>query len=174
MKFIVTAMISQESVNITSGAEAARSPLAQKIMGFPWASGVFIGPHFVTVTKQEWVDWDIIAEPLAELIKEHFNTGGVALLAMPADAPAGEDMNAELASDSPVVRHIKQILREEIRPAVAMDGGDIAFDRYEDGRVYLHMQGACSGCPSSAYTLKEGIETRLREAIPEIREVVSA
>lgn len=173
MKFIVTAMISRESVNITSAAEAARSPLAQKIMGFPWASGVFIGPHFVTVTKQEWVDWEIIAEPLSELIKEHFQTGGVALLEPTSSAP-DSDQNADLENDSPVVRQIKQILRDEIRPAVAQDGGDIAFDRYEDGRVYLHMQGACSGCPSSAVTLKEGIETRLREAIPEIQEVVSA
>jgi Fe-S cluster biogenesis protein NfuA len=173
MKFIVTAMISQESVNITSSAEAARSPLAQKIMGFPWASGIFIGPHFVTVTKQEWVDWDIIAEPLSEMIKEHFNTGGVALLAPVASEP-DSDQNADLPDDSAIVRQIKQILRDEIRPAVAQDGGDIAFDRYEEGRVYLQMQGACSGCPSSAYTLKEGIETRLREAIPEIQEVVSA
>src|SRR5688500_13855669 len=84
MKFIVTAMISRESVHITSAAEAARSPLAQKILGFPGAAGNFIGPHFVPVTKQEGVDWDIIAEPLSELIKEHFNTGGVALLELPA------------------------------------------------------------------------------------------
>jgi Fe-S cluster biogenesis protein NfuA len=173
MKFIVTAMISDESVNIASAAEASRSPLAQKILGFPWASGVFIGPHFVTVTKQEWVDWDIIADPLSELIKEHLQTGGAVLLPAAAEA-AGEDMNAEKPEDSAVVRQIKQILRDEIRPAVAMDGGDISFDRYENGRVYLHMQGACSGCPSSAYTLKEGIETRLREAIPEIQEVVAA
>lgn len=177
MKFILTAMISRESVNISSPAEAVRSPLAQKILGFPWASGIFIGPHFVTVTKQDWVDWDIIADPLSELIKEHFNTGGIALFELESsddDSAPSADQNAELETDSPVIRHIKQILRDEIRPAVAQDGGDIAFDRYEEGRVYLHMQGACSGCPSSAITLKEGIETRLREAIPEIQEVVSA
>ena len=167
MKFIVTAMIADESVNITSAGEATRSPLAQKILGFPWASGVFIGPHFVTVTKQDWVDWDIIAEPLSELIKEHLQTGGVVLL------PAVDTANDEVDGDTPVIRQIKTILRDEIRPAVAMDGGDIAFDRYEGGRLYLQMQGACSGCPSSAITLKEGIEVRMREAIPEIQEVIA-
>ena len=123
MKFIVTAMISPESVNFTSQAEATRSPLAQKILGFPWAAGVFIGPHFVTVTKQEWVDWDIIAEPLSELIREHLQSGGIVLLE-PVTDDSGEDMNADRETDSSVVRQIKQILRDEIRPAV--DGDDAA------------------------------------------------
>jgi Fe-S cluster biogenesis protein NfuA len=167
MKFIVTAEIASESCQFTSGADASRSPLAQKILGFPWASGVFIGANFVTVTKQDWVDWDIIADPLADLIKEHLQRGE-GVLSIATHAAADEDES----QDSPIVRHIKQILRDEIRPAVAMDGGDITFHKYEDGRVFLHMQGACAGCPSSAYTLKEGIETRLKEAIPEIQEVV--
>lgn len=169
MKFMVTAQIAQESVNFQSVGEALRSPLAQKIFGFPWAAGVFIGPNFVTVTKQDWVDWDVLAEPLSGLIKEHFQTGAPALYS----AVAAETSDTDDSADSPIVRHIKQILRDEIRPAVAMDGGDIVFDRFEDGRVYLQMQGACSGCPSSALTLKEGIETRLKQAIPEVQEVVS-
>lgn len=180
MKFIVTAMISQESANFTSAAEAQRSPLAQKLLGFPWAAGVFIGPTFVTVTKQEWVDWDVIAEPLSDVIKEHLQRGEPVITAPRAESEGGRqyfsdnDASTEdRESDSAVVRHIKKILREEIRPAVAQDGGDITFDKYEDGRVFLHMQGACSGCPSSAFTLKEGIETRLRDAIPEIQEVVA-
>jgi NFU1 iron-sulfur cluster scaffold homolog, mitochondrial len=169
MKFYTTVQISGETVNITNAGEAARSPLAQKILGFPWAAGVFIGPTFVTVTKQEWVDWDIIAEPLSELIKEHLVTGQPVLIAgMGAPAPIEDDPN-----DSEPVRRIKQILRDEIRPAVAMDGGDITFDRYEDGRVFLHMHGSCAGCPSSTYTLKEGIEVRLKEAVPEVIEVVA-
>ncbi len=171
MKFIVTAMIADESVNITNTAEAARSPLAQKILGFPWASGVFIGPTFVTVTKQEWVDWSVLAEPLCDLIKEHLTSRLPVLLKPAADKAPANDADSD--DDSPTVRQIKKILREEIRPAVAMDGGDIVFEKFEDGRVYLHMQGACSGCPSSAYTLKEGIETRLREALPEIQEVIA-
>jgi len=167
MKFVVTGQIAQESVNFTTAAACARSPLARKVFGFPWAAGVFIGPNFITVTKQEWVDWDVLAEPLAGLIKEHLERGEAVLI----DAvDAAEEDNS---NDSETVRHIKQILRDEIRPAVAMDGGDIVFQKYEDGRVFLHMQGACSGCPSSAMTLKDGIETRLKAAIPEIVEVVS-
>lgn len=166
LKFVPTIPLGTESLNITNQAEAARSPLAQKILGFPWAAGVFIGPNFISVTKQEWVDWEIIAEPLSELIKEHLVNGEAVLIAGPK--PIEDD-----ASDSPVIKTIKQILRDEIRPAVAMDGGDITFDRYEDGRVYLQMQGSCSGCPSSMFTLKEGIETRLKAAIPEVTEVVA-
>jgi Fe-S cluster biogenesis protein NfuA len=166
LKFLVTAQVASEAVNFTAAAEAARSPLARKIFGFPWAAGVYIGPNFVTVTKQDWVDWDILAEPLSELIKEHLERGEPVLL-------ASVEPEEDVSNDSPIVRQIKEILRQEIRPAVAMDGGDIIFEKYENGRLYLHMQGACSGCPSSAYTLKEGIETRMREAIPEIQEVVA-
>lgn len=170
MKFVASRPISPEAVNFPTVTEAARSPLALKIFGFPWSAGVYLGHDFVTITKQEWVDWDILAHPLCDLIAEHLNRGEPVLVAplTPTAAPIEDDPN-----DAPVVRHIKQILRDEIRPAVAMDGGDITFNRYEDGRVYLEMHGACSGCPSSTYTLKEGIETRLRDLIPEIKEVVS-
>ncbi len=169
LKFLVTAPIAEESANFTQAEQCSRSPLARKIFGFPWAAGVFIGPNFVTVTKQEWVDWDILAEPLSNLIVEHLTTGEGVLL------PDLNDVEPDDAADeSPIVRQIKHILRTEIRPAVAMDGGDIVFDRYEEGRVFLHMRGACSGCPSSAITLKEGIESRLRQAIPEIQEVISS
>ena len=167
MKFICTEMIADESVNFAAAGEAARSPLARKIFGFPWAAGVYIGPNFVTVTKQDWVDWQVLAEPLAGLIQEHIESREPVLTGDLADNTPDDE------NDSPAVRTIKQILREEIRPAVAMDGGDIVFDRYEDGRVFLHMQGACSGCPSSAMTLKEGIESRLKQVVPEIVEVVS-
>lgn len=169
MKFVVTAQIANEAMNFTSLGECARSPLAKKIFGFPWAAGVFIGPTFVTVTKQEWVDWDVLAEPLSGLIKEHLDRGEGVLLAPVEGSPTDEDN----ASDSLTVRQIKTILREEIRPAVAMDGGDIVFEKFEEGRVFLQMHGACAGCPSSTMTLKEGIETRLKQAIPEIVEVVA-
>jgi Fe-S cluster biogenesis protein NfuA len=168
MKFICEQQIADESMNFTSAAEAMRSPLAMKIFGFPWASGVFIGPHFVTVTKQDWVDWEILAEPLSGLIDEHLKLGEPVLLPMTAAAEEEDSSN-----DSPVVQQIKQILRDEIRPAVAMDGGDIVFQSYEAGRVFLQMHGACAGCPSSAMTLKDGIETRLKQAIPEVQEVVA-
>lgn len=169
LKFIVTQTIASESRQFSSQAEAATSPLAAKLFGFPWAAGIFIGPNFVTVTKQEWVDWQVIADPLAGLIQEHIERGEPVL----GEAVVQSAEDEEQPDDPPVVREIKKILNLEIRPAVAMDGGDIVFQKYVDGRVYLHMRGACAGCPSSSFTLKEGIETRLREAIPEIQEVVS-
>ena len=168
MKFIATVPISSEACNFTNSTEAANSPLALKIFGFPWAAGVFIGSNFVTITKQEWVDWDILADPLAELLREHLERGEP-IFTTPLTLTPEEDENP---SDSPIVQQIKRILRDEIRPAVAMDGGDVSFHKFEDGRVYLEMQGACSGCPSSSYTLKEGIETRLKSSIPEIMEVI--
>lgn len=176
MKFIATVPMASESIQFTDASQARRSPLALKIFGFPWSAGVFIGPNFVTITKQEWVDWDILADPLAELIKEHLAGPEPVLLAVTDGASTemigGDDI---LDSDSEVVKRIKQILRDEIRPAVAMDGGDVRFDSYEasTGRVYLAMQGACSGCPSASYTLKEGIEKRLLQAIPELQEVIA-
>lgn len=169
MKFIVTdRQISEETVQFLNPEDALRSPLARKLFGFPWAAGVLIGPNFVTVSKQEWVDWTVLAEPLSNLIEEHIKAGEPVLLPKtvnPDAAPASED--------SLVVQQIKQILDQEIRPAVAMDGGDIAFHSFTDGRLYLELQGSCAGCPSSMMTLKEGIETRMRQAIPDVLEVVS-
>jgi Fe-S cluster biogenesis protein NfuA len=168
LKFRVDRQISDESKDFRRSNEPIfTSPLAKKIFGFPWAEGVFIGTDFVTITKQEWVDWDVLAEPLAGLIAEHIERGETVL--SPADkAPAGA-----ASSDSPEVQLIKRIIDEEIRPAVAMDGGDIVFQKYEDKIVYLFMQGSCAGCPSSTYTLREGITTRLKSALPEIQDVIS-
>lgn len=128
-------------------------------------AGVFVGPSFVTVTKQDWVEWDVIAQPLAHLLEEHVVSGELVLL-------VDESFNAE-SDDSPQVQMIKQILDDEVRPAVAMDGGDIVFHKYEDQVVYVYMQGSCSGCPSSMMTLKDGVEARLKASLPEIREVVA-
>lgn len=172
LKFILDRVVATENVSFKADENASRSPLAQKILGFPWAAGVFIGPDFVTVTKQNWVEWEILADPLADLIKEHISSKQAVLLPAAADSGAISDDHVD-PNDSPVVLQIKKILREEIKPAVAMDGGDINFSRFEDGRVYLSMHGACAGCPSSTMTLKEGIETRLKEAIPEVVEVIA-
>lgn len=167
LKFTVGHSISTQSAEFKSARDTVRSPLAKKIFGFPWCGGVFIGSDFITVTKQDWVDWDVLAEPLAGLIAEHIERSEPVLI---AEAQTTEDT---ISNDTPVVREIKKILNEEIRPAVALDGGDIVFHKYEQNVVYLFMQGACSGCPSSTFTLKEGIEARLRNAIPEIKEVVA-
>lgn len=172
----------EKPVDFKNAAEAQFSPLAKKLFGFPWAAGVYIGRDFITVTKQDWVDWDIIAEPLAGLIEEHLESGAPVVNARPVEAANGSvsgatssssDPTAAQPGDSVAVIEIKRVLNEEIRPMVAQDGGDVEFSKYEDGIVYLHMQGSCAGCPSSTMTLKMGIETRLQEAVPEIREVVS-
>lgn len=171
LKFVVTVRIANETAQFNSSNEAQRSPLAQKILGFPWAKQVLIGPNFVSILKEEWVEWQIIADPLTDLIREHIERGLPVLL---EGAAAMSDSNTDIdEKDSPIVGLIKKVLREEIRPAVAMDGGDIIFQKFEDGRVYLHMQGSCSGCPSSTYTLKQGIEVRLKEVVPEVQEVVA-
>ncbi len=146
-----------------------KSPLAAKLFGVDGISGVMIGKDFVTVTKAESGDWDNVHKSASTIIEEHlyhnepvFNPGSL-------DAqgePTGQGNGA-------VENKIREILDNEIRPAVAMDGGDITFERFENGVVYLHLQGSCAGCPSSTMTLKQGIETRLKEALPEVHEVVS-
>ena len=168
MKFLLGRTLSEQTADFKSAQEVGTgSPLAKKIFGFPWASAVFIGRDFITITKEDWVDWEVLAEPLAGLIGEHLEAGSPVLL------EAVTTSQAPSASDSPAVQTIKRILEEEIRPAVALDGGDIVFHKYEGGVVYLYMQGACAGCPSSTATLKMGIETRLKNAVPEILEVVA-
>lgn len=168
LKFNLSMRVVESPLDFANAQEAQSSPLASKLFGFPWTDSVFIGTDFVTVTKQDWVDWDVLAEPLAGLIREHLESGEPVYM----ERPTLQDHD-ESESDSPVVKQIKRILNAEIRPVVAMDGGDILFADYKEGILALHMKGACAGCPSSTATLKEGIETRMKELIPEIKEVIS-
>jgi Fe-S cluster biogenesis protein NfuA len=141
------------------------SPLATRLFGVPGVTGVFLGSNFLTVTKGDDVEWTDIAQPVVEAVKAHVETGEAAL---------GLGFVARAAtSGGEIEERIKRLLDEEIRPAVAMDGGDVVFAGYHAGRVELYMQGSCSGCPSSRATLKLGIEARLREEIPEVTEVVA-
>ena len=165
LKFVVNSPICDEILEV-SAENQNRSPLASKILGFPWAKKVFLGENFVTVTKEDWLEWDIICDPLSHLIKEHLERGEKVLLPKMASKK-----KEEATEDSETVKKIKDILEKDIQPAVAMDGGYIEFVSYEKGIVYLSLQGACSGCPSSSFTLKQGIETRLKQFIPEIKEV---
>ena len=141
------------------------SPLAARLFAVDGVVGVFFAGNFATVTKREEVDWTDIAQPIVDTIKACLADGGSAL------GPAYEP--PEQGDAAGVVGRIREILDEEIRPAVAMDGGDIVFAGYRDGVVELYMQGSCQGCPSSTATLKMGIEARLREVIPEVQEVVA-
>jgi len=141
------------------------SPLAARLFGIDGVVGAFFASNFVTVTKRDGVEWTDIAQPIVDAIKSCLGEGG------PVLGPAFQATSA--TGEGEVARRIQRILEEEIRPAVAMDGGDIVFAGFREGRVELYMQGSCSGCPSSTATLKMGIEARLREEIPEVLEVVA-
>lgn len=169
IKFLLNQTVTDTAFDAANAHEAERSPLASKIFGFPWTAGVYVGQDFVTVTKHDWVDWNVLAAPLAGLIQEHLERGEPILL--DASQLPSNDADPE---DTPLVRRIKDALNREIRPVVALDGGDVVFDRFENGVLTLQMKGACAGCPSSSATLKQGIEVRLRELFPEITEVVGA
>jgi Fe-S cluster biogenesis protein NfuA len=155
------------TANFTSEEAARISPLAEKLFSLPEVTGVFLGADFVTVTKAGDGDWYRLKPAVLALIMEHFTVGRPVLVAGAlADSAAGEDED-----EDEVVAQIKELLETRVRPAVAQDGGDIIFHDFADGVVYLHMQGSCSGCPSSTATLKAGIENMLRHYIPEVVEV---
>ena len=139
------------------------SPLAARLFAVEGVEAVFLAANFVTVTKDPAVEWADLAEPLVGAIKDFAESGA---------SPLGPDWTPRPPGEAgEVVERIRRILDDEIRPAVAMDGGDIVFAGFRDGVVELYMQGSCQGCPSSTMTLKLGIEERLREAIPEVRAV---
>lgn len=167
LRFVTNQVLTEQPTEFKKATDAVSAPLAKKLFGFPWTDSVYIGRDFVAVTKQDWVDWETLAEPLAGLIQEHLERGEVVMQPRSASVASSE------SADSADVQKIKAILDTEIRPAVALDGGDIVFHKFEDGIVHLFMQGACAGCPSSTMTLKQGIEARLKNEIPSIREVVS-
>jgi len=141
------------------------SLLAQSLFAISGVEGVFYGADFISVTKSEDADWSVLKPSILGAIMEQF------VSARPLFA--SEKAQDEAVDSDPIIAEIKEIIDTRVRPAVAMDGGDIIFDRFEEGVVYLRMQGACSGCPSSSVTLKNGIETMLRHYVPEVVEVRS-
>jgi Fe-S cluster biogenesis protein NfuA len=155
------------TANFPERAAASRSPLAERLFQLPEVGGVFLGSDFITVTKSEDTDWRQLKPAVLAAIMEHFTSGHPVIVGEP-EAPGAAASSEE---DDEIVSQIKELLETRVRPAVAMDGGDITFEDFEDGIVYLHMQGACSGCPSSTATLKAGIENMLRHYIPEVVEV---
>ena len=153
------------TANFTSADEAARSPLATRLFDRDGVTGVFLGSDFITVTKDAGSDWTSLKASILGAIMEHFTAG---LPVISEDGPAEPAAEGE---ESEIVVQIKDLLDTRVRPAVAQDGGDIIFHGYEDGVVFLHMQGSCAGCPSSTATLKYGIENLLRHYIPDVVEV---
>lgn len=156
------------SADFPSAETANRSPLASALFGIEGVRGVFFGGDFVTITKEDGRDWSFLKPAVLAVIMEHF-TSGQALF---AEGQTGETVVQ--GEEGEIVAQIKELLETRVRPAVAQDGGDIVFRSFEDGVVFLHLQGSCSGCPSSTATLKAGIENLLRHYIPEVREVRAA
>ncbi|NQV85032.1 MAG: NifU family protein [Rhodospirillales bacterium] len=153
------------TANFPVAAEAGKSPLATALFGVEGIAGVFLGADFITVTKGDDKDWDIMKPQILGAIMEHFQSGNAAVTDDGTAAPA------EAGELEGIALQIKELIDTRVRPAVAQDGGDIVYKGFEDGIVYLHMQGACAGCPSSTATLKNGIENMLRHYIPEVTEV---
>ncbi len=153
------------TADFASSADATRSPLAEQLFGIDGVTGVFFGADFITVTKSGETEWHVLKPAILGAIMEHYTAGRV-LLTTPAEAAPESD-----GEESEIVAQIKDLIDTRVRPAVAQDGGDIVFDSFEDGVVYLHMQGSCSDCPSSTATLKAGIENMLKHYIPEVVEV---
>ena len=147
-------------------AEAAeRSPLAKRLFAVDGVAGVFFGQDFISITRSGSRDWETLKPHVLAAIMDHFTSGDEVV------SGGEDDAAAAVEGDSEVVAQIKELLETRVRPAVAQDGGDIIFQGFDQGVVYLHMQGACSGCPSSTATLKHGIENMLRYYVPEVEEV---
>lgn len=163
------AVTSAGSVDFASAADAEASPLATRLFAVTGVSAVFLGPDFISVTKAGDQDWAHLKPAVLGAIMSHFKSGDPVV----ADAAAGgSGGHAEHdGPDAEIVTQIKDLLDTRVRPAVAQDGGDITFQGFDRGVVYLTMRGACAGCPSSTMTLKMGIENLLRHYIPEVTEV---
>ena len=146
---------------------ATVSPLAEGLFSIPGVTGVFLGSDFVSVSKDS-TEWNHLKPAILGVIMEHFLSGKPVI-----DDGNHADIGEEFfePADSETVEVIKELISTRVRPAVAMDGGDITFKGFRDGTVYLHMQGACSGCPSSTATLKSGIENLLRHFVPGVEAV---
>ena len=152
--------------------EAACSMLAQKVMGLAHVEGVFFGADFISVTKEDEADWEKMQTLIMAAIMDHYMTGMP--LFRDGMEPNKSKAHSDDGDDDELTLQIKELLDTRVRPMVAMDGGDIVFDRFEQGIVYLTMRGACAGCPSSTMTLKSGIENMLRHYVPEVLEVRQA
>ena len=156
-------VMGERTADFASADAAERSPLATALFGLPGITRVFLGGDFITVTKNDSQAWQSLKPQVLGAIMEYFVAGRPVI-----EGDADElDEDVEPA-DAEIVAQIKELLDTRVRPAVASDGGDIVFRGYRDGIVKLHMQGACSGCPSSSATLKHGIENMLRHYVPEV------
>ncbi len=176
--------VSVREKTYASSAEAGTSPVASKIFGFPWAESVTVAPRLVTVFKQEWVSWDVLEEPLKDLLNEHFS-GFHGDIEENPESGKKEDvsnvpnhgetdglMTKASHLDSPEAQTIKNLIDNEINPALASHGGFVTLHSVEGEKVFIEMGGGCQGCAMSYKTLKEGIEEAIKQAVPGVTEVI--
>ncbi len=177
LKFLPGREVTEEGTReFRSLEEAAASPLARALFEVDGVARVFFGPDFITVSRDAGdLEWRQLKAPILSAIMDHY-TSGEALFSEGSDAEGGHDGEAYEGDAAQIVTEIKDLLDTRVRPAVAQDGGDILFNRFDEatGVVYLHMKGACSGCPSSAATLKSGVENLLKHYVPEVTAVEQA
>ena len=148
------------------------SPFAERLFSIEGVVSVFFGNDFITITKDEKYDWQILKPSILGSIADHFNSNEETINKTNNNQKKdSSNFSKSNPKDTKIVKQIKELLDTRVRPAVAMDGGDIIFQSYKNGIVYLHMQGACSGCPSSTATLKVGIENMFKHYIPQVKEV---
>jgi len=169
------AVLGEGTRDFRSPEEAAASPLAAELFALEGVTRVFYGPDFITVGKEPTEEWAFLKAPILAAIMDHF-TSGRTLFTDAADEATGHDEGVYEGETAQIVAEIKDLLDTRIRPAVAQDGGDILFNRFDEktGVVWLNMRGACSGCPSSSATLKAGVENMLKHYVPEVTAVEQA
>lgn len=172
MKFVANKLIYPgKSIDYSSEESAFTSPLAQELFGFPFVKGVFIASNFITLTKNPETDWNEVIPDVRNFLKEYLESGKEIL--HEEQIKKTKEDNAIHSDDDDVVKKIKELLENYVRPAVETDGGAITFKSYHNGIVTLILKGSCSGCPSSMITLKSGIEGMMKRMIPEVTEVVA-
>ena len=175
MKFVANKLLYPgKSIDFADESTAKPSPLAQQLFSFPFIKSVFIASNFITLTKTaETEDWQDIVPTIRQFLKEYLEEGKPVVNEEEVEALKQPSGNMPAADDDDVVKRIKELLENYVKPAVEMDGGAIQFKSYENGVVNLTMQGSCSGCPSSTITLKAGIEGMMKRMIPEVKEVMA-
>jgi Fe-S cluster biogenesis protein NfuA len=174
MKFVANKLLYPgKSIDFPDVETARPSPLATELFGFPFIKSVFIASNFVTLTKTSDTDWSDVIPAIREFLKEYLEENKPVINEEELSTVKQESTNEVSADDDDVVKRIKELLENYVKPAVEMDGGAIQFKSYKEGVVNLMLQGSCSGCPSSMITLKAGIEGMMKRMIPEVKEVVA-
>jgi Fe-S cluster biogenesis protein NfuA len=174
MKFVANKLLYPgKSIDFPDVESAKPSPLAMELFSFPFVKSVFIASNFVTLTKTAETDWDDVKPSIRQFLKEYLEEGKPVINEDEVTTVQQPGSNIVLSEDGDVVKRIKELLENYVKPAVEMDGGAIQFKKFEEGVVTLMLQGSCSGCPSSMITLKSGIEGMMKRMIPEVQEVVA-